>query len=62
MYLTQKRGYFSKRKDEKRTEYKNNRNFILKYIQQDTTLHSSLYMETALYILGGTITYNQERK
>jgi hypothetical protein len=34
----------------------------LTYIQQDATLHSLLYLETALHGLGGTITYHQERK
>jgi hypothetical protein len=37
-------------------------NNILIYIQQDVTLHSLFYLETALYALGGTITYHQERK
>jgi len=32
------------------------------YIQQDATLHSLFYPETALHISGGTITYHQERK
>jgi len=35
---------------------------ILIYIQQDATLHSLLYLETALHVLGGTITHHQERK
>jgi len=35
---------------------------ILIYIQQDTRLHSLLYMETALHISGGTTTHHQERK
>ena len=38
------------------------RNNILIYIQQDATLHSLFYLETALHILGGTITHHQERK
>jgi hypothetical protein len=38
------------------------RNNILIYIQQDATLHSLFYLETALYILGGTSTNHQERK
>ena len=38
------------------------RNNILIYIQQDTTLHSLFYLETALHFLGGTITHHQERK
>ena len=38
------------------------RNYILIYIQQDATLHSLLYLETALHVLGGTITHHQERK
>ena len=38
------------------------RNNILIYIQQDATLHSLFYLETALYVSGGTITHHQERK
>jgi hypothetical protein len=32
------------------------------YVQQDATLHSLFYLETALYVSGGTITHHQERK
>jgi hypothetical protein len=35
---------------------------ILIYIQQDATLNSLFYLETALHISGGTITNHQERK
>jgi len=35
---------------------------ILIYIQQDATLHSLFYMETALHVSGGTTTRHQERK
>jgi hypothetical protein len=35
---------------------------ILIYIQQDATLHSLFYLETALHILGGTTTHHQECK
>ena len=35
---------------------------ILIYIQQDATLHSLFYVETALRVSGGTITHHQERK
>jgi len=35
---------------------------ILTYIQQDVTLHSLLYLETALHVSGGTTTHYQERK
>jgi hypothetical protein len=35
---------------------------ILIYNQQDTTLHGLFYLETALHVSGGTITYHQERK
>ena len=38
------------------------RNNILIHIQQDATLHSLFYPETALHILRGTITHHQERK
>ena len=31
------------------------------YIQQDATLHSLFYLETALHISGGTSTHHQER-
>jgi len=37
------------------------RNNILIYIQQDATLHSLFYLETALHVSGGTITHYQER-
>jgi len=37
-------------------------NNILIYIQQDAMLYSLFYLETALHVLGGTITYHQERK
>jgi len=35
---------------------------ILIYIQQDATLHSLFYLETALHVSGGTITLYQESK
>ena len=35
---------------------------ILIYIQQDATLHSLFYLETALHVSGGTITHHQEHK
>jgi hypothetical protein len=35
---------------------------ILIYIQQDATLHSLFYLETALRVSGGTSIYQQERK
>jgi len=38
------------------------RNNIRIYIQQDATLHSSFYLETAVHISGGTSTHHQERK
>jgi hypothetical protein len=38
------------------------RNNILICIQQDTTLHTLFYLETALHVLGGTVTDHQERK
>jgi len=38
------------------------RNNILIYIQQDATLHSLFYLETALHVPGGTTTHHQERK
>ena len=37
-------------------------NNILIYIQQDATLHSLFYLETALHVSGGTTTHHQERK
>jgi len=36
--------------------------YILTYTQQDATLHSLFYLETALHVSGGTITHHQERK
>ena len=38
------------------------RNNILMYIQQDATLHSPFYLETALHASGGTTTHHQEGK
>ena len=35
---------------------------ILIYIQQDATLHTLFYLETALHASGGTTTHHQERK
>ena len=35
---------------------------ILIYIQQDATLHSLFYLETALHVSGGTCAHHQERK
>jgi hypothetical protein len=35
---------------------------VLIHIQQDATLHSLFYLETALHVSGGTTTQNQERK
>ena len=35
---------------------------ILIYIQQDATLHSLFYLETALHVSDGTSTHHQERK
>jgi len=32
------------------------------YIQKDATLHSLFYLETALYVSGGTTIHHQERK
>ena len=37
-------------------------NNILIYIQQDATLHSLFYLETAVHVSGGTITHHQEHK
>jgi len=37
------------------------RNNILIYIQQDATLHSLFYPETAINVSGGTSTHHQER-
>jgi hypothetical protein len=35
---------------------------ILIHIQQDATLHSLFYLETALHVSVGTTTHHQERK
>jgi hypothetical protein len=37
-------------------------NNILIHIQQDATLHSLFYLETALHVSGGTSTHHQQRK
>jgi hypothetical protein len=38
------------------------RNNILIYTQQDATLHCLFYLETALNVLGDTVTHHQECK
>jgi hypothetical protein len=38
------------------------RNNVPIYIQQDTTLHSLFYLETALHVTDSTSTHHQERK
>jgi hypothetical protein len=35
---------------------------ILIYVQQNATLHSLFYLETALHVSGGTTIHHQERK
>ena len=35
---------------------------ILKYVQQDATLHSLFYLEIAVHVSGGTTVHHQERK
>ena len=35
---------------------------ILIYVQQDATLHSLFYLQTALHVSGGNSTHYQERK
>ena len=37
-------------------------NDILIYIQQDATLHSLFYLETALHVLGATSTHHEDCK
>jgi len=37
-------------------------NGIVIHIQQDATLHSLFYLETALHVSGGTTAHHQERK
>jgi hypothetical protein len=37
------------------------RKYIPIYIQQDATLHSLFYLETALHVSGGTSSHHQER-
>ena len=43
-------------------EQKSDLDHILIYVQQDATLHSLFYLETALHVSGGTTTHHQERK
>jgi hypothetical protein len=38
------------------------RKHILVYIQQDATLQSLFYLETAVHVSGATTTHHQERK
>ena len=35
---------------------------VLIYVQQDATLQSLFYLESALHVSGGTSTHHQERK
>jgi hypothetical protein len=35
--------------------------YILIHVQQDATLHSLIYLETALHFSGGTTVHHQER-
>jgi len=44
------------------SRYINFLQLILIYTQQDATLHSSFYLETALHVSDGTTTNHQERK
>ena len=50
------------RKNIRSTYTSNKLYFILICIQQDATLHSLFYLETALLVTGGTSTHHQERK
>jgi len=43
-------------------EYLFHYSIILKYIQQDATLHSLFYLENALHVSGGTTTHHHDRK
>jgi hypothetical protein len=45
-----------------KTDYVNIGIYIPIYIQQDATLRSLFYLETALHVSGGTTTPHQERK
>jgi len=35
---------------------------ILIHVQQDETLHSLFYLETAIHVSGGTVTHYQDHK
>ena len=37
------------------------KNILIFYIQQDATLHSLFYLETAPHVSGGNTTHHQER-
>jgi len=45
-----------------RFEHVRRNSFILIYIQQDATLHSLFYLETALHVSAGNTTHHQERR
>ena len=62
--LTHKVVYFKGRQKllPRRTTVVNKRKYILIYIQQEATLHSLFYLETALHVSGGTTSHHQERK
>jgi len=38
------------------------RNFVSINVQQDTTIHSLFYLQTALHVSGGFSTHHQEHK
>jgi len=44
------------------TQYNIHYNFILIYIQQDATLRSLFYLETAPLVSGGTVTHHHKGK
>jgi hypothetical protein len=44
------------------SSFVNNLHNILIFIQQNSTLHSLFYLETALHVSGGTTTHHWERK
>ena len=55
-------GFLNDCDDEFNVHWSVHRKNILICIQQDATLHSLFYLETALHVSGGTTTHHQERK
>jgi hypothetical protein len=61
LYFSAPLGHFQRGHLEMNTFVRNIVQDIPIYIQKDATLHSLLYLETALHVSAGTSTHHQER-